>query len=395
MPTSASPIPHRVPQWWATALVGLPVAVLLLLVLAAFVPIPLLSIIAAGLSARIVQVALFAMVLVGLALWLLRIAHSRGRRVIAAAALLALAGIAVIAGRQLALAAREGVTVDLFATLAPPTPDITPDADIDYLLFDGEPVALSVWRPVGSAGPAPVIVIVHGGGWSEGSRLDAAPPTHARWFADHGYLVISVDYSLSTPTRHLWDVQEAQIGCALVWAAANASDYGGDIEWLGLIGDSAGGNLVLNVAARTAAGTLTPACPGDLPRIGATSTLYPAADPHALYANPDPVMGSVARLYLENYTGGSPAEYPDRYAAIDPATHITPAAPPALITLGEKDHLVPPGPTLAFAATLHSLGVEVKTIEIPHGEHVFDLEGGIGTQVWRAATLAWFRAHGL
>lgn len=380
----------------ATALVGalsLPVG---LVVLAAFVPIPILSILAAALSSRIIALALVSTVILLAALWLLRRAPSRGRRAVTTIAAAGFFGSVVIASEQFALAAREGVAIDLLAAVVPPKRDVTPDASVVFMSFEGTPISLSVWRPVGTTGRlAPVVLIVHGGGWSEGSRLDGAPPTHARWFADQGFLAVSADYSLSSQDRQLWDVQESQIGCALVWIVANASTYGGDSGRLALVGDSAGGNLVLNVAARIGAGTLSPACSGPLPAILATSTLYPAADPYALYDNSDVVMGPVARAYLTNYTGGSPDQFPDRYAAIDPAMHVTAAMPPALITLGSHDHLVPPAATRDFVEMLRAADVEARLIQIPHGEHVFDLEGAIGTQIWRASTLAWFREHGL
>jgi hypothetical protein len=40
--------------------------------------------------------------------------------------------------------------------------------------------------------------------------------------------VVSVDYTLSSADRHLWDVTQAQIGCALGWIVANAPRHGGD-----------------------------------------------------------------------------------------------------------------------------------------------------------------------
>ncbi|WP_197522955.1 alpha/beta hydrolase [Actinokineospora pegani] len=137
--------------------------------------------------------------------------------------------MAVVGGQQLAMAAREDVSLDAGALFTLATGDASPDENVDYLTFEGQPVPLSVWRPAAATAQAPVIVMVHGGGWVSGSRLEGPPSGHARWFAEHGYLVISADLlrRAAIPNRlikvpygqHAFNFAPGAVGTQAPWSA--------------------------------------------------------------------------------------------------------------------------------------------------------------------------------
>ncbi|BBY50837.1 hypothetical protein MARA_43050 [Mycolicibacterium arabiense] len=313
--------------------------------------------------------------------------------VMVVAALTVAAGAYVIA-RQVTVVENAGADVDLVDTLDVwSIPAAAPDAEETYSSFEGNPLRLGVFRPRPGSGPAPVLLFVHGGGWVAGDRH--AHATDLRWFADRGWLVVSVDYALSSPERHLWDVVTGQIGCAMTWVADNAKRFGGDPARLSLTGDSAGGNLAINAAYMASAGALRPSCGGEVPAVGAVSALYPAVDPAGVFANDDLALGGMARGFATAYLGGSPVDVPDRYAAVASATHVTPAAPPTLLLLGATDHLVPTRGAYEFADRATAAGVDVKLVSVPYADHVFDeREGSIGQQAYRQLTESWLREHG-
>ncbi len=104
---------------------------------------------------------------------------------------------------------------------------------------------LDVYLPASGSGPFPLIVYVHGGGWSMGSRSFGALDFVIR-FLDFGYAVMTVDYRLAPGAifpEFLFDVKTA-----VRWARANAARYGFDPARFGMIGDSAGGHLALMMA---------------------------------------------------------------------------------------------------------------------------------------------------
>lgn len=388
----SSPAAARRPRRYWTWALGVPVVLFALVVLGVFAPVPLVwAAISSAVTSAAVYLVLVALLLTAAAVFLVRHGRTTARLVLVALTVLSVVGTAVVGGRQLAMAGDQDVDVSIASTFDLVEGDVDPDDTVVYTSYEGEDVPLSIWRPDGATdGAAPVVFMVHGGGWVSGSSTEGTPPGHAAWLAARGYLVISADYSLSDDDRHLWDVVEGQIGCALAWTGQNAADYGGDVSRLGLVGDSAGGNLVLEAAYKGNAGELAPSCGGDIPEVSAVSTLYPAVDLTAAYANPP------AQTFAEQYLGGSPSEFPERYAAVSPSEHVSDDAPPTLITLGGSDHLVPPAATHAFYEQLQDAGIESDLIEVPYGEHVFDwAPGGIGSQVFRAATLRWLADHGV
>ena len=107
-----------------------------------------------------------------------------------------------------------------------------------------------VYTPAG-AGPFPVIVYFHGGGWviADKEVYDGG----ARGLAKEARaVVVSVDYRRAPEAKFpaAWDDALA----AYKWVAANAASIGGDPARLALAGESAGGNLAVStaVAARDA-----------------------------------------------------------------------------------------------------------------------------------------------
>ncbi|MCV7282065.1 alpha/beta hydrolase [Mycolicibacterium flavescens] len=339
----------------------------------------------------LIVAALAGGLLAGALWWRLR---ARLAAAVALTAVAAVAGASVILGAMTTAVQRAGAQVDLPALLTVGSVQpVPPDAEEVYTAFDGESLSLSIFRPASSGSPAPVLVFVHGGGWVAGDRT--AHSDDLRWFADRGWLTISVGYTLSSSTRHLWDVTHSQIGCALAWVGQNAHRYGGDAERLSLTGDSAGGNLAVNAAYLRADNRLQSSCGGRIPEVDAVSALYPAVNPEAMYANDYPVTGPRARAMVTAYTGGSPQQYPQRYRSIASATHISAAAPPTLVLLPQADHLVPAADTVAFVEQARAAGVRTQLVSVPFADHVFDARpGSIGKQAYRQLTDRWLREHG-
>ena len=114
-----------------------------------------------------------------------------------------------------------------------------------------------------------------------------------------------------------------------------------------------------------------------------------------MYTPFDPMLGLFGRMMGGNYTGGSPAQFPERYQAIASATHINAKAPPTLLIVPEADHLVDPEAAYAFAAQARTAGIGTRLIRMPYAEHAFDLRsGGIGNQMVRQAMLQFLEANG-
>ncbi len=107
-------------------------------------------------------------------------------------------------------------------------------------------LACRVYTPVG-AGPFPRVAYFHGGGWVVGD-LDTQDMICRALAHGASAVVLSVDYRLAPEHRFPAAVDDAY--AATCWAAARASELGGDPARLVVAGDSAGGGLAAAVALR-------------------------------------------------------------------------------------------------------------------------------------------------
>ncbi|MEF2965349.1 alpha/beta hydrolase fold domain-containing protein [Paenibacillus sp. M1] len=112
-----------------------------------------------------------------------------------------------------------------------------------------EPLKLDLYEPQGGEGESkPVFLFIHGGGYTEGSKSDAADISMR--LASLGYAVVSMDYRLkSVPfadfAHTLGDAYE-DISDAIGWIRHNAAELNLDASRIAIGGDSAGGYLALN-----------------------------------------------------------------------------------------------------------------------------------------------------
>jgi len=95
-------------------------------------------------------------------------------------------------------------------------------------------------KPAGVA-KAPVLLFVHGGGWSIGDKAHAAGDK-ARWANGQGWAFASANYRL-VPQATV-ESQAADVATAIAWLRANAAREGLDPDQIVLMGHSAGAHLV-------------------------------------------------------------------------------------------------------------------------------------------------------
>jgi acetyl esterase len=222
-------------------------------------------------------------------------------------------------------------------------------------------VTCDVIAPKG-AGPHPVLVYLHGGGWVSGSPL-----THRKLgfrFAEAGYLVFHVDYRLAP--EHPFPTPLDDCVAAIRFAAREAKRFGGDPRRLAVGGDSAGANLAAAAAIALA---------DDAARPRAALLLYGVFDFASLAAiaggaaaGPLAEIGTkMIDLMVHSYLGRDPG------AALlaDPRVSPLRAAhrlPPCHVVVGSADPLVAQAHDLARALAAAGIPLEHHVDEgMPHG----------------------------
>jgi acetyl esterase len=210
----------------------------------------------------------------------------------------------------------------------------------------------------GSMSGAPLIVYFHGGGFVYGDLRggDWICGTVAR---DLGAIVVSVDYRLAP--KHPFPAGVDDCYAMLVWAAENATSLGADAAKLGVMGESAGGNLAAVVAlmARDRKG----------PVIRHQGLLYPstgAGDTDSRRANAEGFILTLADMqkFGELY-GGDNSDWrvsPLRAESLN-------GLPATLIEVAGHDPLHDDG--VLYAEALRTAGVEVDLIDYPSMPHGF------------------------
>ena len=100
-------------------------------------------------------------------------------------------------------------------------------------------IPLRIYTPDG-AGPFPMIMYFHGGGFVLGN-LDTCNNACHFLSKTVGCIVIAVDYRLAPEHKFPAGVEDAYTATA--WAAEHAEEINGDASRLAVVGESAGGNL--------------------------------------------------------------------------------------------------------------------------------------------------------
>ena len=114
-------------------------------------------------------------------------------------------------------------------------------------------LTLNVFRPQGATGPLPVMVWIHGGGFTSGAS--SIPSYDGQAFARAGVVLVSINYRLgrlgvfahpALSAENADDGRLANYGlmdqiAALEWVAGNIAAFGGDADNVTIFGESAGG----------------------------------------------------------------------------------------------------------------------------------------------------------
>jgi len=132
-----------------------------------------------------------------------------------------------------------------------PTPGIEEIRDIAYLDSGLRWHLLDIYYPQGTKEPLPVIVDVHGGGFTYGDK--ELNKLYNLYLSSLGFTVISLSYRLAPEVRFTDQVRD--ISAAFCWIAAHGAGYLCDMGNIFVTGDSAGGlfAMLLPLAERSPA----------------------------------------------------------------------------------------------------------------------------------------------
>lgn len=215
--------------------------------------------------------------------------------------------------------------------------------------------------PKDAASPVPVLVLLHGGGWTWNS-IDTVDRTAREYAARSGFAVLSVDYSLSPEYKFPQALNE----CVAVvrWAAEFGGTRGLDPERVIVGGDSAGGNLALATALvlRDAGEDVLRGC---LLNYGVFDSDF-GRESYRLYGDGTYYLSErMMRFFWRNYTA-TPDQMMHPLAA--PLRADLRGLPPLFVTSAEVDVLADESAVLAAKARAAGVTVEERVYRgMTHG----------------------------
>jgi acetyl esterase/lipase len=109
---------------------------------------------------------------------------------------------------------------------------------------------LDVFVAKDADGPRPVLMFVHGGGFTGGNKATPGSPFYDNvplWASRHGLVGVNMTYRLAP--QHPWPAGPEDVAAALHWVADNIATYGGDPARIVLFGHSAGATHAGSYAA--------------------------------------------------------------------------------------------------------------------------------------------------
>ena len=230
--------------------------------------------------------------------------------------------------------------------------------NVVYLTANNYPVKLDVYaRRDGT--PEPTLIWIHGGGWLRGSK-DVELQSILPWL-EKGWNVVNVDYRLGKVSGAPAAVVDCQ--CALRWVAANARQYGLDLNRLVVSGESAGGHLALTTGMIPESAGFGRECPGPpLPRVAAIIDWFGITDVNEL------LEGAGQRPYAVEWLG-SRLDREELARKLSPLTWVQKELPPVLMIHGDADTWVPYRQSVRLHEALDRAGVDNRLVTIPGGSH--------------------------
>ena len=248
--------------------------------------------------------------------------------------------------------------------------------DQTYITRGGRALRFDVaWSEQGA--PAPLVLLLHGGGWSGGSRASMQGEMLA--FARRGYTAATVDYRLTQGAENRFPAAVHDVRCALRTLRQRAGTYHIAPAHVALVGYSAGAHLASLIGVGADIRELADAeCDAPAARAAADAVDAPAEQDDRVqavisYAGPQDlrVNGPYTQEQADivtNFLGVFPGDAPSVATLASPIAHVSAGDPPFLFLHGTDDPLVPVSHPRRMADALRQAGSPATVLEL----------GGIG-----------------
>jgi acetyl esterase/lipase len=232
---------------------------------------------------------------------------------------------------------------------------------------DGVALTLDLYTPEGLDGLAPLVVYIHGGGWTSGDKSDGVGLIFKDELIRRGFVFAALNYRLAP--KYAFPAPIEDVKCAIRYLRAHSDRFKINPQRIGVLGGSAGGHLAALLAASTVEqGWDVGEYLDQSSRVQAVVDMYGPSDLPTMFAQ----SGRMESLNIFNAT--NPDDLTLR--TYSPTTYISPDDPPFFILHGDQDQSVPIQQSEILVEKLKAAGVPVEYLVVKNAGHSFQPAGG-------------------
>jgi len=248
---------------------------------------------------------------------------------------------------------------------------------VEYTRPGGVGVLLDAHIPEGK-GPFPALILVHGGGWTQGDRTAKFIQPLFKVLDQTGFAWFTIDYRLAP--QYAYPAAVDDVEAAVRFVKQHAAEYKVKPDKIALMGESAGGHLVNLVGARNRVGVAAVVC---------------------FYGPIDMVIWGKSRLegkpLSEGVRGFFGMQSLDdagwaKIRETSPRIYINAKTPPFLVIHGTSDEAVDYAQATLTVDLLKHAGVPCQLITVQDGVHgVSNWEKEERFQGYKPQLIAWLQ----
>lgn len=248
--------------------------------------------------------------------------------------------------------------------------------DVEYAKIDTISLKLDLYLPENIEKPVPLVIWIHGGSWSYGSK---DYPMDALTLLSRGYAIASISYRFSQQAK--FPAQINDVKGAVRFLRANAEKFKIDPNRFGVWGASAGGHLAALLGTTNGIrfytiGNTTFDLEGDVggntvfsSQVQAVVDWYGPTNFTTIMNYPSGVDRRSADNSQARLIGGRLTDSVDKAVLASPITYVSPDDPPFLIQHGKKDNTIPYQQSLEMDSALKKNGVTSILILLEKTNH--------------------------
>jgi acetyl esterase/lipase len=208
--------------------------------------------------------------------------------------------------------------------------------DVVYAKVDGKPLALDLYMPAGVKQP-PLIVYLHGGAWTAGTKAQ-----YPAFLVERGFAVASLDFRSTNEARFPANVHDIKAGIRFL--RAKTSEYGYRSDRIAVAGASSGGHLAALVGVTNGSKDLE-GTEGDYLKqsssVQAIVSYFGASNLTTILSQSTPPGLEVRAPALQRLFGASPDAAPELAKLASPVFHVDHDDPPIFLLHGDQDLQMP------------------------------------------------------